>query len=104
MKRTLAIAALASVFALGTLGGCAITRGQESTGQYVDDSAITTKIKAKYAEDKTVGAMSITVETLRGVVQLSGFAKNADEKAMAEKLARNTTGVVDVKNNIQIKG
>ena len=55
--------------------GCAVARDQETVGSYVDDAGITTKVKAKFAEDKTVSAMAISVETLNGVVQLSGFAK-----------------------------
>ena len=75
-----------SIFTAATLAtiatGCAVTRHQESTGAYVDDSVVTTRVKTKFAADKTVGAMSIGVETLKGVVQLSGFAKSMEEKTM----------------------
>ena len=97
------LAAAVSAVALLTAAGCAVTRGQESTGSYVDDTAITTRVKAKFAEDKTVSAMSIGVETMRGTVQLSGFAKTLDEKMQAEKLARGVSGVVAVKNDIVIR-
>ena len=99
---TLALAA-ALVATLGATSGCAVTRGQETVGAYVDDTALTTRVKAKFAADPTVSAMSIGVETLKGTVQLSGFAKNADERAMAEKLARETSGVVAVRNDIAIR-
>ncbi|HET7526818.1 MAG TPA: BON domain-containing protein [Burkholderiaceae bacterium] len=101
--RQILVAAVSAV-ALLTAAGCAVTRGQESTGNYVDDTAITTRVKAKFAEDKTVSAMSIGVETMRGTVQLSGFAKTLDEKMQAEKLARGVSGVVAVKNDIVVRG
>jgi hyperosmotically inducible protein len=66
------LAAAMTAAALLTATGCSVMRGQETTGNYVDDTAITTKVKAKFAEDKTVSAMSISVETMRGTVQLSG--------------------------------
>jgi hyperosmotically inducible periplasmic protein len=83
--------------------GCAVTRGQETVGAYVDDAAITTKIKARFVENKEVDTLSIKVETLNGTVMLSGFAKNANEKATAEVLARKTDGVKMVKNEIAVR-
>jgi len=100
--RQILVAAVSAV-ALLTAAGCAVTRGQESTGNYVDDTAITTRVKAKFAEDKAVSATSISVETMRGTVQLSGFAKSLDEKMQAEKLARSVPGVVAVKNDIVVR-
>jgi len=97
------LAAAVSAVALLTAGGCAVTRGQESTGSYVDDTAITTRVKSKFAEDQVVSAMAIGVETMRGTVQLSGFAKSLDEKMQAEKLARSVSGVVSVKNDIVVR-
>jgi hyperosmotically inducible protein len=99
---TLALAA-ALVATLGATSGCAVARKQETVGAYVDDAALTTRVKAKFAADPTVSAMSISVETLKGTVQLSGFAKNSDEKIVAEKLARETSGVVAVRNDIAIR-
>jgi hyperosmotically inducible periplasmic protein len=100
--RALAIAALAGATLAGT--GCAVVRGQETAGAYVDDTAITTAVvKAKFVEDKTVDAAAIKVETLKGTVQLSGFAKSNAEKAQAEYLARNTKGVRSVKNDIAVR-
>ncbi len=63
---------------------------QQTVGSYVDDAAITTAVKAKMAEDKSVSAAAISVETLNGTVQLSGFAKSQAEKDRAESIARNT--------------
>jgi hyperosmotically inducible periplasmic protein len=100
--RQILIAAV-SAAALITATGCAVTRGQETVGAYVDDATLTTRVKAKFAEDKTVSAMSISVETLKGTVQLSGFAKSAEEKSMAERLARSTSGVVSVRNDIIVR-
>jgi hyperosmotically inducible protein len=96
---------IASVSAIALIGatGCAVTRDQQSVGAYVDDAALTTRVKAKFAEDKAVSAMAISVETLNGVVQLSGFAKSAEEKAMAERLARDTSGVRAVRNDIIVR-
>jgi osmotically-inducible protein OsmY len=99
--RALAIAALAGATLAGT--GCAVMRGQESAGAYVDDTAITTAVKAKFVEDKTVDASAIKVETLNGTVQLSGFAKSNAERAQAEYLARNTKGVRTVKNDLTVR-
>jgi hyperosmotically inducible protein len=99
--RALAVAALAGATIIGT--GCAVVRGQETVGAYVDDAAITTAVKAKFVEDKTVDAAAIKVETLNGSVSLSGFAKSNTEKAQAEYLARNSKGVREVRNNLAVR-
>jgi osmotically-inducible protein OsmY len=99
--RALAIAVLAGATIVGT--GCAVIRGQETPGAYVDDAAITTAVKAKFVEDKSVDAGAIKVETLNGAVMLSGFAKSNTEKAQAEFLARNTKGVREVRNNLAVR-
>ncbi len=101
-KTTIATLAFAGFVILGT-AGCAVTRDQSTVGEYFDDSGITAKVKAKFAEDKQVSAMAISVETLRGVVQLSGFAKSAEEKARAEALARSTPDVKSVRNGIVVR-
>ena len=100
--RTPLIAAMAALILLST-AGCAVTRGQETVGAYVDDATITTKIKARFIDNKDVDASAISVETLNGTVMLSGFAKNMTEKSMAEKLAREVSGVKQVKNEIAIR-
>ena len=83
--------------------GCAATRTRESTGGYVDDSVITSKVKAELVGDPVTKARAISVETFKGVVQLSGFVNTAQEKEKAGEIARNVKGVVDVKNNINVK-
>lgn len=99
--RALTLAALAGATILTT--GCAMIRGQETAGAYIDDAAITTSIKAKFVEDKTVDAGAIKVETLNGTVALSGFAKSNAEKSQAEYIARNTKGVREVRNSLTVR-
>jgi osmotically-inducible protein OsmY len=99
--RALAFAVVAGATILGT--GCSVIRGQETVGAYVDDASITTAVKAKFVEDKSVDAGAIKVETLNGTVALSGFAKSNTEKAQAEYLARNTKGVREVRNNLTVR-
>jgi osmotically-inducible protein OsmY len=97
---------IASAFIASTLAvtsGCAVIRGQESVGAYVDDAAITTAIKAKMVESKAVDAGAIKVETLNGTVMLSGFAKSSTEKSAAENIARESKGVKSVQNNIAVR-
>lgn len=95
----------ASFVALGALGatGCAVTSGQSTVGQYVDDATIATRVKAKFAEDAQVSAMRIQVEALKGTVQLAGFATSQAEKDRAGQLARATPDVKEVRNNIIVK-
>lgn len=99
--RTLPAAALAAV--LIALAGCAVTRGQETVGAYVDDTAITTAVKSRFVESRNVDAASIKVETLNGMVLLSGFAKSHLERDSAEGLARNVAGVRQVRNEISVR-
>jgi osmotically-inducible protein OsmY len=96
---------LASTLAacLVAVSGCAVTRGQETTGAYVDDTAISTSIKARFVENRNVDASSISVETLNGTVLLSGFAKNGTERTTAETIARNVSGVRSVRNEIAVR-
>ena len=102
IRHTLAAAIAAVTLLTGT--GCAVVRDQQTVGQYVDDTTLTTRVKAKFAEDPTVSAMALSVETFNGLVQLSGFAKSADERLKAEDLARRTSGVKGVKNDIVVRG
>lgn len=97
------LAALMTAAALLSATGCAVTRGQETVGAYVDDAAITTSIKARFADDKEVAATSIRVETLNGTVMLSGFAKSSTEKNKAENIARGVSGVKSVRNEIAVR-
>ena len=98
------LASIVAAVALLTITGCAVTRGQETVGAYVDDAAITTSIKARFIDNKDVDASSIKVETLNGTVMLSGFAKNMTEKSTAESIARRVNGVKAVKNEIAVRG
>jgi hyperosmotically inducible periplasmic protein len=100
--RTMIAAAVATI-ALLTVSGCAVKRGQESTGAYIDDAVITTEVKSRFVDSKNVAASSISVETLNGTVMLSGFAKNATEKTTAESLAWKVNGVKSVKNEIAVR-
>jgi osmotically-inducible protein OsmY len=97
------LASALTVIALVTASGCAVQRGQETTGAYIDDAAITTSVKTKFIDDKLVDASSISIETLNGTVMLSGFAKNSAERATAETIAMNVKGVKSVKNGIVVR-
>jgi osmotically-inducible protein OsmY len=83
--------------------GCAGTPTRESTGQYVDDSVITTKVKAELTADKVVSIFQIGVETYKGVVQLSGFVNTKEQSAQAEAVAKKVGGVREVKNSLIVK-
>jgi len=97
------LACAVTALALIAASGCAVHRGQESVGAYIDDSTITTSVKARYVENKEVDATSIRVETLNGTVMLSGFAKNGTERMMAEDIAMKVNGVKSVKNSIVVR-
>jgi hyperosmotically inducible periplasmic protein len=100
--RTILATTIAAV-ALLTATGCAVTRGQETVGAYIDDAGITTLIKSRFIENKVVDAAAISVETLNGTVMLSGFAKSTLEKATAGDIARGVNGVKLVKNELAIR-
>jgi osmotically-inducible protein OsmY len=95
-------AVFATVILVATVG-CASTRTQESTGQYIDDSAITTKVKAAILGEPNLKVSEINVETFKGVVQLSGFVNSREDIASAVKVANAVTGVKSVKNGMQLK-
>jgi hyperosmotically inducible periplasmic protein len=99
----LCASALATALVLTVASGCAVTRGQESVGAYIDDTAITTAVKARFVDNKTVDASAISVETLKGTVMLSGFAKSGDERKVAESLVWKVEGVKSVKNEIAVR-
>ena len=92
-----------AVALVGTLGACSVFRDQQTVGSYVDDSKITAEIKGKMASDKEVAATAISVETLNGVTQLSGFAKSQAEKDRAAMIAREAKGVRAVRNDIIVR-
>lgn len=91
---------------LSSFLGCSTTSSntpRESAGEYVDDSVITSKVKAALVGDMALKGFQINVETYQGVVQLSGFVDSADNVRRAGDLARNVNGVKDVKNNLLVK-
>jgi len=96
------LAALVMLGAVAT-SGCAVTSGQSSVGQYVDDATISTRVKARFAEDPAVSAARIQVETVNGTVQLSGFAVTQAEKDKAGQLARATADVKQLRNDIIVR-
>jgi osmotically-inducible protein OsmY len=92
---------LALVFA--GLSACAPTARQEGTGEYVDDSVITAKVKTEIFREPTLKTSEINVETFKGRVQLSGFVSSKEDINKAVEIARNVKGVVAVKNDMQLK-
>jgi len=96
---------IVSVFVAVALssGGCAVVRDQQSVGAYVDDTAITSAVKAKFVSDNLVDAGAISVETLNGTVMLSGFAKSEEERKQAESIARAVKGVKAVENKLDVR-
>ncbi len=104
LPHPLRILALVSAASLAVLAsGCAVTRGQSTVGGYIDDTGITTAIKARLLEDKTTGGLSINVDSLNGTVSLSGFATSEAEKSRAEVIAREAKGVKAVRNNLIVR-
>jgi osmotically-inducible protein OsmY len=99
----IALTAVAAAVALLSATGCAVSRGQETAGAYIDDTGITAQVKARFIDNTDVAASSIGVETLNGTVMLTGFAKNTREKDTAEKIARNVNGVRSVRNEIVVR-
>lgn len=97
------LAAVIAAVALLSATGCAVTRNQESVGAYIDDSAITSAVKARFVDNKSVDAAAISVETMKGTVMLSGFAKNTTERTTAEALTWKVDGVKAVKNEIAVR-
>jgi hyperosmotically inducible protein len=93
---------LTAVILMMTIG-CASTRTQEGTGQYVDDSVITTKVKAAILGEPGLKVSEINVETFKGVVQLSGFVSSRDDVRSAVRVASAVNGVKSVKNDMQVK-
>jgi osmotically-inducible protein OsmY len=97
------LAALVGIVFLATALGCASTAKQEGTGEYVDDTVITTKVKAAIFNEPTLKSAEINVETFKGVVQLSGFVNSAANESTAIQVARNVDGVKSVKNDMRLK-
>ncbi|HTF95025.1 MAG TPA: BON domain-containing protein [Cellvibrio sp.] len=85
------------------LTACASGSKEKSTGEYIDDAVISTKVKAAFVEDDELKATEIQVETYKGVVQLSGFVEKSSHVSKAEKVAGQVKGVKSVKNDIRVK-
>jgi osmotically-inducible protein OsmY len=100
MKRIYAI--LAAV-AMATALGCASTSKSEGTGEYVDDTVITGKVKTAIFNEPSLKSAEINVETFKGVVQLSGFVRDREDVGMASRVAGNVHGVKSVKNDMRVK-
>jgi osmotically-inducible protein OsmY len=103
MKIHSTLAAAAATLLLISATGCAVGRGQQTTGAYIDDAGITTAIKGHLLDNPDVAGTSISVETLNGTVMLSGFAKSQNEKTVAGNIATKTAGVKSVKNEIAVR-
>ncbi|MEO7598949.1 MAG: BON domain-containing protein [Opitutus sp.] len=105
MKNSIKLIALLAIGAGGLMSfqGCAGTATRQSTGEYVDDAAITAKVKSAFVKDEVVKAMQVDVTTFKGNVQLSGFVDTAEQKARAAQVAGTVTGVTNVTNNISVK-
>jgi osmotically-inducible protein OsmY len=103
MKHIKSISALFAAVAMATVVGCASTPTQSGTGEYVDDSVITTKTKAAIFNDPTLKSAEIGVETFRGAVQLSGFVSTQADINKAVELTRAVGGVTSVKNDMRLK-
>lgn len=104
MSHTLSVrkVLLTSLFAL-SLASCAMFEGRETAGQYVDDATITTKIKQSFMADKDVSATQVGVETMQGVVQLSGFVDSVRSEQRAVQLAQQVKGVKSVNDGIIVR-
>jgi hyperosmotically inducible protein len=88
--------------ALAMVSACSSTRTQQSAGEVIDDSVLTSKVKVALIDDPITKAGQINVETFRGVVQLGGFVDNAQAKDQATKVARSVTGVKEVRNDLRV--
>lgn len=97
------LATLAGVLLMATTLGCASTSTHEGTGEYVDDTVITTKVKAAILHEPTLKSAEINVETFKGVVQLSGFVSSPAAESKAVEVARTVGGVKSVKNDMRLK-
>ena len=93
----------AAFLAAISLAACAPMEGRETSGEYVDDATVTTKVKASLVDEQALKGFDIHVETMKDVVQLSGFVGTSQQKAQAEQLARNVTGVRGVRNDIVVR-
>jgi len=92
-----------SLVASGLIAGCANMKTQESTGQFIDSTVLTTKVKAKLVTDNSVKSLPITVKTYKNTVQLSGFVDNYSQKRQAVAVAKSVEGVQEVEDALVVK-
>ena len=97
------IAALLSAMVLAVMLGCGSTPQREGTGEYIDDTVITTKVKAVLLADPDTKVLQVNVETFKGVVQLSGFVSTQAIASRAVELTRAIKGVTEVKNDMRLR-
>jgi osmotically-inducible protein OsmY len=97
------LSAILLAVALTSAAGCASTAKHEGTGEYIDDSAITAKVKAAIFDEPTLKSSEINVETFKGVVQLSGFVNSKSDMHKAVELTRSIRGVSSVKDDMRLK-
>ena len=97
------LATFVGILFVATALGCASTAKQEGTGEYFDDTVITTKVKAAVLNEPTLKSAEINVETFKGVVQLSGFVNSQADISKAVEVARGVPGVKSVKNDMRLK-
>ncbi|MFO7705285.1 MAG: BON domain-containing protein [Halopseudomonas sp.] len=97
------VSTLFMAFVLLALVGCSVASGQKTAGEFVDDSVITTRIKAAFIEDPELKVTEIQVETFKGVVQLSGFVRSSAMAQRAVEVARGVSGVKSVKNDMRLR-
>ena len=102
-KRNMFIRCFMIMMLIATFVACASTSKQESTGEYVDDSVITTKVKSLLAADDFIKSFDISVETYKGTVQLSGFVSSQQAVDKAGQITRGVKGVKSVKNDLIVK-
>ena len=103
VKRHRILSFLVCIALITAFVGCASTPKKEGTGEYIDDSAITTKVKSAILGDSALKVFQINVETFKGEVQLSGFVDSAEAKQKAGEVARGVGGVKSVRNNLVVK-
>ena len=103
MNKFAAVSILSAAFVLSSVAGCASSQTQESTGQYLDDAAITTKVKTAILQEPLLKSAEINVETFKGRVQLSGFVSSRASIDRAVAVAQSVGGVTSVANDMRVK-
>ncbi|GAB6051728.1 BON domain-containing protein [Magnetospira thiophila] len=100
--RTVAVASMLAFVSL-SVGACTSTETSESSGEYLDDSVVSTKVRSAIVGDKNLSIFKIDVETYKGIVQLSGFVDTERARSHASTVAAGVTGVKQVRNDLIVK-